>query len=1030
MRRYLICFLSGIAFLWLLESRVSAVTFTIPDGDVGALRSAITTANTNNVDDTINLATNGGYYIVDVNNTTNGANGLPVIDRDAGSGTGHSLTINGNGATIARSFASGAPYFRIFYISNGVFANQHTTTISNVTLTNGLIPGSNPGDGDGGAIYVSQGQLTLNNCVLTANLAGQRGGAIFVGGNTANLTLNNCTLSNNTGHVTGGAIQNFGPVVALNNCTLSGNSTVTGPGGAIWNTANGGNTQTITLTNCTLSGNAASINSDGDAIFNSTVTTSFTSAARITVSNCTFDGNDIVNSYFYTGGVQSHATVTLSNSLFNNSPLTNNANAGTTTTTITSNGYNLSNDNGGGFLNNTGDQININPKLDPAGLKNNGGSTQTIALLNGSPALDKGKNFGVTTDQRGQSRPFDLAAVGNASGGDGSDIGAYESHDPIQNGVVFTVNTTADHDDGVCGTLDCTLREAIAAANATVGANTINVSLSGTITLSLGQLVVSEATTINGPGARLLAVSGNNTTRVFNFGGGPSVLFGLTIRNGFVTNAALFQASGGGLSNFGTLTVNDCYFTNNQATGGAGNNDGSGGGSALGGAIYNLFGGGLTLNRCTFASNAASGGPGGANSGSGTFGGNGGNAQGGGIFNDSGCTLTLQNCTFSANQANGGAGGNDPSFGGGIGGAGQGAAIYNRGTMTSTSCTISVNSGVGGAGGTGNSPINNGAAGTGSGGLTHGGGTSTVRNTLSAGNSGVAGPDADGSFTSQGYNLIGIADFSSGFTAPGDQVGTTAAPLNAKLGPLQNNGGPTNTIALLSTSPALDQGKGFGLTTDQRSRGRPFDSSIPNATGGDGSDIGAFESGGGLAPFTAVSRKFHGTSTPSPFFDIPLPLSGSIGTECRRNTGADAGFTPNSGRDHEVIITFASTITALGSIVVQDNNNGNIPITFSVSGNIVTVDLHSVPATPQRLSINLNGVSDGTETVNVSVPMGVLAGDTTADGTTNSGDIAQTKSKSGQTVDASNFRSDVTVDGTLNSGDIGLVKSKSGTALP
>ncbi len=62
--------------------------------------------------------------------------------------------------------------------------------------------------------------------------------------------------------------------------------------------------------------------------------------------------------------------------------------------------------------------------------------------------------------------------------------------------------------------------------------------------------------------------------------------------------------------------------------------------------------------------------------------------------------------------------------------------------------------------------------------------------------------------------------------------------------------------------------------------------------------------------------------------------------------------------------------------------------------------------------------------------MGVLLGDTTADRSVNSGDIAQTKSKSGQAADGTNFRNDVTVDGNLNSGDIGLVKSKSGTALP
>ena len=107
------------------------------------------------------------------------------------------------------------------------------------------------------------------------------------------------------------------------------------------------------------------------------------------------------------------------------------------------------------------------------GLQDNGGPTQTIALIAGSPALDKGRQFdGNPTDQRGQSRPFDNPSIPNATGGDGTDIGAYEADaDPIQGALI--VNTLADHNDGVCGPTDCTLREAIQRANAQSGANTI-----------------------------------------------------------------------------------------------------------------------------------------------------------------------------------------------------------------------------------------------------------------------------------------------------------------------------------------------------------------------------------------------------------------------------------------------------------------------------------------------------------------------------------------------------------------------------
>ncbi len=88
-------------------------------------------------------------------------------------------------------------------------------------------------------------------------------------------------------------------------------------------------------------------------------------------------------------------------------------------------------------------------------------------------------------------------------------------------------------------------------------------------------------------------------------------------------------------------------------------------------------------------------------------------------------------------------------------------------------------------------------------------------------------------------------------------------------------------------------------------------------------------------------------------------------------------------------------------------------------------------ANAQDLTVVLTGAIDSTGAIGAaSGTMGVLVGDTTADGSVNSADIGQTKSQSGQEVGTANFRNDVTVDGTLNSADISLVKSKSGTALP
>ena len=232
-----------------------------------------------------------------------------------------------------------------------------------------------------------------------------------------------------------------------------------------------------------------------------------------------------------------------------------------------------------------------------------------------------------------------------------------------------------------------------------------------------------------------------------------------------------------------------------------------------------------------------------------------------------------------------------------------------------------------------------------------------------------------------------------------------------RLGPLQNNGGPTDTMALLTNSPALDKGKSFGLRTDQRSVTRPFDDpAIANASGGDGSDIGAFELRG---PLSAVSRKLHG----SLMFDIDLPLTGTAGIECR--TGGTNG-------DHQMVMNFPSPIGLTSASVTA--GTGTVS-NFTVSGGQVTVNLTGV-ANAQTVVLTLFGVNNGTTTSDVSVPMGVLLGDTNGDAFVNTGDTAQTRNRAGQTTDASNFRSDVNTDGLVNSGDTTIVRSRSGTALP
>jgi hypothetical protein len=169
---------------------------------------------------------------------------------------------------------------------------------------------------------------------------------------------------------------------------------------------------------------------------------------------------------------------------------------------------------------------------------------------------------------------------------------------------------------------------------------------------------------------------------------------------------------------------------------------------------------------------------------------------------------------------------------------------------------------------------------------------------------------------------------------------------------------------------------------------------------------------------SAVSRKAHGTAGT---FDVDL-LPPSAGIECRSG-GANG--------DYQVVVTFAVPITGLSSAAAVPAAGGTASVvgTPIVNNNQVTINLTNV-SNAQRFNINLLGVNDGTSTRDISVPMGLLIGDTTGNGAVNSSDIAQTQSQSGQVVNASNFREDVTANGQINSSDIATVQSKSGTALP
>ncbi len=366
------------------------------------------------------------------------------------------------------------------------------------------------------------------------------------------------------------------------------------------------------------------------------------------------------------------------------------------------------------------------------------------------------------------------------------------------------------------------LRQAIQSA---ASGDTIDFSVTGTITLISGELLVTNNLTFTGPIGVILAINGNTNSRVFDISSNATVnMSDLTIRNGNAGDGPVGGGSGGGLVNRGRLTMTRCTVSGNTA----GSSTGSGAGGA-GGGIYNL--GTLTVTTCTICSNAAGNGGNG-----GPLGGAGGG--GGAIFNAGDAILTA--CTVVGNRAgNGGA----VEFNGNSGGSGGG--IYNA-TNASFAKLRNTLIALNAVGMGGHSP--------------HGG----------SGPSGT-GPNLSGSFSSQGHNLIGLTNGSSGIAigVNNDLVGL----LDPMLGPLQNNGGPTFTMALLADSPALDAGDDtllsspFNLVTDQRGYARKSGAHV---------DIGAFESQIPATPPYMVSLTNLGngafgfvfTSTPGASFTV------------------------------------------------------------------------------------------------------------------------------------------------------------------
>ena len=315
------------------------------------------------------------------------------------------ITIVGTGANLLtiQNIQAQAATSRHFNVPAG-----GALTLSGASLTGGNTP-LNTG---AASIIVNTGTLNLTNVHITGNTSGGYGALLLEAGSTG--TINNSTISNNVANGTfagggGGGIDNSGALTIVNS-TISGNikNGSTANGGGIYNFAG-----SLTITNTTVTDNQAAGAGSAGGVFRSGGTTN--------IRNTIIAAN------------RTNATVPDVAGAF------------------TSSGYNLIGNLGTatGFTA-IADQTNVsNANAGLAPLGNYGGQTPTHGLIGSSFAVDKGLNFGSTTDQRGATRPYDNPAVANAAGGNGTDIGAFELQAPTAAGVSVTGMVTDEAGRGI-----------------------------------------------------------------------------------------------------------------------------------------------------------------------------------------------------------------------------------------------------------------------------------------------------------------------------------------------------------------------------------------------------------------------------------------------------------------------------------------------------------------------------------------------------------------------------------------------------
>ncbi|HEV7764203.1 MAG TPA: Calx-beta domain-containing protein [Thermoanaerobaculia bacterium] len=564
----------------------------------------------------------------------------------------------------------------------------------------------------------------------------------------------------------------------------------------------------------------------------------------------------------------------------------------------------------------------------------------------------------------GPIKPSPVSSAALAAG----TIGLAALASPAAQAATFTVTNL---NDGGAGSL----RDAISTANSTAGADVINFQpgLTGTITLTTGQLVITDSVDIQGPGAADLSVSGNDSSRVFYLYSSPLLLTvaisDLTVRDGAASNGA-------GIVNFNeNLTLDGVVVTENNATG-------DGGGLWMDGFDFSF-----TIRNSTFSGNTA------GSTGGGiyvedtnddgipnliqdtTISGNSANRGGGIYFYDPDSPITIDRTTIADNIASVDGGGltlvdtdttgafviSNSTISGNSAPLGGGAYFYQPDNpVTLRNVTVSDNHATAGSGGglffygaysTVNlefvTIVSNDATSSG-GGVYVENGTVDLMNSIVANNTAPSAADLAGAGTFDvTWSLI---EASGGNVTDG---GNNITGTDPDLGPLADNGGPTETHLPNVGSPVIDSANLAltpGLTTDQRGVTRPA---------GTAADIGAVEVDGGTIAFdspTYTVNEVDGTVT--------VTVTRTGGTDPAEIDYTTAPGTATAGSDYTTTagtITFATGQISQSIIIpILDDATLEGPETFTVTLSTPESATLGVPSTTTVTINDLEDVQNGT----------------------------------------------------------------------